>query len=112
MKTTMKVICITIEDREKELTIAIAKRFPIIHPYSYRFDLAVTHKTKPETICRVTASSIDKDLHGWLILCDDILHGLHWESPFVPTKTEDIQKLDSRNVWYDVLEDIPIVVLL
>lgn len=63
---------------EMPLSVRIAKQFPV-RLNSLRLD-EIINGSAPTAMCKVNATTVDKDLNGWLILVDTE-NGLMWDRP-------------------------------
>jgi hypothetical protein len=104
-----------VEGTPKPLTRAMAKQFPVIRPFSARFDAMVKairegvapEDALPPAYIKVNAATIERDaLSDWYILVDHPDGGLAWAHPICHESY-----VASKGWPYDELEDLPTVIL-
>lgn len=106
MKVKVHQAVLVVEGRERSLTRAIARQFPVAE-FGKRFDLAVVDVEAPKPICKVMGSSFDKDRSdSWLLLVEDEVSGLEWQHPVL-----EVERTIKMVKWFDDLKAIPTVVL-
>lgn len=103
------------QEQSVKLTKAVAKQFPVLKPFSVRFDAMAeavrdgtpSEEALPSAYLKVNAKSIDKDALGsWYLLVDHPDGGLAWASPVHP------ESYVARKGWpHDDLASIPTVIL-
>lgn len=77
MKINLYEATITVNEKERRLTKAIAKQFPIISGRERCHNLE-TGIAQPEPLCKVAGLVLGKELWTWLYLIEDEVAGLKW----------------------------------
>lgn len=99
-----------IEIDEKNLTVKMAKQFPI-KPWTTRWDESIKLQPQRPIICWILGKTINSEFGSWAALgLVEYASGYAWMAPLLPDDRMK-QSLIDKGMWWDDLDEIPFVIL-
>ena len=109
MDISLYVLKIEVMGKQTELTLKIAKQFPILD-FNLRYDQAIEGwEFSPNPICKINAKTLGI-IGEWLYLVEDEMAGLAWVRPVIFAIDEE--KIIERGGWVDHPEKVTTIVLM